>query len=268
VDEKLCGQDFFGLVSLNKLEISFCRGLQAIEQDFFKCMPNLLSIILAYCPIESIQPGAFIRVPKLKRLHIRHSERLKECVSLSELTNLETLDLSFNKITSVNMLTAALSRHTVNTTLKVLILEGNQLQVLYSCAFSGLSALKILDLTCNHIKTIERGAFCGLANLQELLLNGNTLIEPFYLSLVFDPELVNLRAVDFAGLKTRHGYIWESKPFQDVTFNLDFQKLFASFRHTVLIFLDCSRLKSGDKVIKELKKVGFIHLPDIPVNNQ
>jgi hypothetical protein len=130
-------------------------------------------------------------------------------------------------------------------------------------AFKQLS--KTFSSAC---QTIERGAFSGLVNLQELLLNGNTLIEPFDLSLVFDPELVNLRAVDFAGLKTRRGYIWESNPFHDMTFNLDFQKLFASFRHTVLFFLDCSRLRSGGEVINKLKEIGFIRLPDMPVNNQ
>jgi hypothetical protein len=216
-------------------------------------MPNLQWISLEHCPVDLIPPGAFVCVPKLKRLEIRHS-LLSNCVSLSELTNLETLDLSFNQITSVSMLTASLPRQFMNTTLKVLGLGCNQLCSLDAHAFDQLSALTILDLTRNDIKTIERGAFSGLRNLQELLLNQNKLSEPFDLSLVFDPELVNLRAVDLA---TTYGRRQEL--FQEVTFKGDLKKIFASFKHTVSLFLDSSRLSSGGEIISELKKLCHIY---------
>jgi Leucine-rich repeat (LRR) protein len=223
-------------------------------------MPNLEWISLEFCPINSIRPGAFSCVPKLKRLEIRDTWLLNDCVSLSELANVETLDLSDNKLSSVNNLTAHLVL--MSTTLKVLRLQGNQFTSLDARAFTHFPALEILDLTFNHIQKIERGAFSGLVNLQELLLNKNNLIEPFDLSLVFDPELVNLRVVDLATLRIWDDlYGWNMEHFRTVKMNGDFQKVFASFKNKILLILDCSRLQfQTRKFIFELRDIGLIHL--------
>jgi Leucine-rich repeat (LRR) protein len=261
-DDRLCGQDFAGLVSLKMLTIIGCTNFNEIKQGFFECMPNLQSICLEHCPIDSIQPGAFICVPEIKRLEIKNCDLLKECVSLSELTKLEMLDLSGNKIMSLNKLSADLDHlRSMNTSLKVLSLENNQLSSLDAGAFARLSALTVLDLTCNHIKTIEPGAFSGLVNLRELFLNKNSLNEPFDLSLVFDPDLINLKAVDLRCTRiSRINLGWPYVYFQAVTMSGDVKNKFTRFKYNISLYLDSSYLLSGGEILTELSEKGLILL--------
>jgi Leucine-rich repeat (LRR) protein len=227
-DESLCGQDFYGLDSLKKLTIIGCKSFEVIEREVFQCMPNLEWIGLEFCPINSIRPGVFSCVPNLKRLEIRDTW-LNDCAPLRELTSLETLDLSDNKIRTVNRLTADLSL--INTTLKVLRLRGNQISSLNARAFAQLSALEILDLKFNPIQAIERGAFRGLGNLQKLLLDESDLIEPFEISYVFDPELASLRVLDLANLRILDDlYGWKLERFRTAIMNGGFQKIFPKLK--------------------------------------
>ena len=86
------------------------------------------------------------------------------------LTNLQVLDLGFNKITSIENG----SFHGL-ANLEVLSLVGNELWRIESGQFAGLNNLETLILFSNRIQSIEDGAFEGLSNLQDLLLHDNLL---------------------------------------------------------------------------------------------
>ena len=96
------------------------------------------------------------------------------------------------------------------TNLETLVLTGNQITSIESGDFSGLGYLRELGLAGNKITSIESGDFAGLENLQRLGLNGNqiTSIESGdfagptnlkYLSLQYN-QITSIESGDFAGL--------------------------------------------------------------------
>lgn len=108
---------------------------------------------------------------------------------LSNLSDLQILDLSANKIASV-------SKNTFDNLpqLQVLDLSNNQLTVIPLGAFNNLPRMQYLNLAENPLTTLLPGTFTDLAQLQSLALNLTqlTIIPPYAFV-----NLPQLRSLDF-----------------------------------------------------------------------
>ena len=89
---------------------------------------------------------------------------------LQGLTNLETLNLSYNKLT-------ALPEDVFDglTNLEVLALQENRLEALQQDVFDGLTNLEALNLSDNKLTALPEGVFDGLESLESLAMNDNPL---------------------------------------------------------------------------------------------
>ena len=88
--------------------------------------------------------------------------------SLSQLSNLQTLDLGENLIANMTM-------ESLPQSLYGLRMAGNQLATIPRNVFTKLSNLNVLNLSHNRIKTIEEDALRNLRNLRALRLDNNRL---------------------------------------------------------------------------------------------
>ena len=86
------------------------------------------------------------------------------------MTSLNTIDLSFNKLTSLE--TNSFSNL---TSLRTIYLRNNQISKISPNAFSGFSYLYMLDLSFNSLSTIDATSFTGLTGLTELILDSNSI---------------------------------------------------------------------------------------------
>ncbi|KAG7301715.1 hypothetical protein JYU34_014703 [Plutella xylostella] len=91
--------------------------------------------------------------------------------SFSELGRLENLDLSHNRLTTVE----GLFQFDSNPMLKRLSLAYNSISDLPSDTFDELTSLVELDLSHNNIQDLTQEPFSNLTNLEILRLNNNTI---------------------------------------------------------------------------------------------
>jgi Leucine-rich repeat (LRR) protein len=84
--------------------------------------------------------------------------------------NIQTLDLSFNRIGEINSVTFAGLKN-----LTTLYLPGNMINVLQQNLFINCVNLKYLDLSFNRIRMIEPNAFNGAHRLSRLNISNNDL---------------------------------------------------------------------------------------------
>lgn len=111
--------------------------------------------------------------------------------------NLEVLDLSHNGISSaIEDLNAPFSRL---MQLKRLDLSANKIMSVNQKAFAGLRSVEILDLTGNNVTTIQADAFIDLVAVKELLIDSPTLLCDCQLQW-FHSWLWGLRETDQAGV--------------------------------------------------------------------
>lgn len=124
--------------------------------------------------IKAIAEAAFRYVPNLQVLDLSHNEISSAIEDLNSpfarLADLKRLDLSANKIRSINQR-----------------------------AFVGLKSVEVLDLTGNNVTTIQNNAFTDLASLKELLFDSPTLLCDCQLQWLHD-WLWELRATDRASV--------------------------------------------------------------------
>jgi Leucine-rich repeat (LRR) protein len=153
--------------------------------------------------IEFIEVGAFSCLPKLRKLDL-DGNKLKHCPLLNELNSLERLSLNGNQIESIDGLFENMADLSINTKLRVLILNSNWLASLPAKAFSRLASLVTLDLNNNDLAVVSKDAFKGLFNLRALILSDIRSDAEFR---IFDPELENLEVIDLRN--SRFGIIKE-----------------------------------------------------------
>jgi Leucine-rich repeat (LRR) protein len=233
-------QIFNGLSSLQNLYIVNSPGLRQIERDTFSLLPNLETLELSDCQIESIESGTFEYLPKLRILEVDQNN-LKKCPSLNELSNLEMLYLNGNKIESIDELFENMTHLSINTKLRVLRMSSNRLVSLSANAFSRLASLVTLDLRNNQLKNISKDAFNGLFNLRALILSRNSHKD---IELrIFNHELENLEVLDLS-----------SSGFRII----DEESKCWSFRNQIIIHVD---LELRDHpFLQRLAQSGRIHL--------
>lgn len=136
---------------------------------FDKC-PQLKSFSLPG-RVESIQQEDFAHATNLQRLNIGNQLKVIPGNVFDRLTNLEVLDLSWNKITSIHE-----NGFRGLGNLRTLKLNRNHIQKFKVHTFESVIHLEELVLSNNHIESIEDGTF-KLPKLKRLDLSHNKLKE-------------------------------------------------------------------------------------------
>ncbi|RCK67613.1 Protein artichoke [Candida viswanathii] len=152
-------------LSLRKLELSLC-GLEKVHIK----APNLVSLNLSKNPSNVLDSGSFIIPDSVRELDISYCHISR--ISLRFPANLEVLNLSMNRIASINNLPVGLKRLDC------------------SCNFLGShdkvssfpNGLQHLDLGKNCLKTLREVNLSNCRFLRSLNLNKNNIscIEPKY----------------------------------------------------------------------------------------
>ncbi|CAJ0585332.1 unnamed protein product, partial [Mesorhabditis spiculigera] len=136
------------LKKLKSLDLSRADGIFTVPTDHLAKLPNLETLKLSGCSIETIEAGSFNVAPKLEQLDLRVN--LIENVSA----------FAFDGLTN----------------LKRLSLAGNYIKTIEAVTFDGLDSLEELDLGWNELKQFPNDTFNPVAkSLVKLNLRHNRL---------------------------------------------------------------------------------------------
>ncbi len=180
---------FGGLGALQTLTIvDFNLSKGGLHPGALNELASVHTIELSRCCIARIEPGLFRTLNNLHKLDLS-SNRLEACLSIEQFACLESLNLSSNRITSLE---GAFCGGPSNGTLRYLNLSDNRLEHLPEGGFVSLSILRSLDLASNKLDSLPPRALNGLFNLQELDLSSTGLK-----SIVADlfRDLINLKGI-------------------------------------------------------------------------
>jgi hypothetical protein len=163
---------------------------------------------------------------------------------LTEMPNLEILNLCSNEICSLHDLFDGMAIDAVNTKLRVLDLPKNFLRSLKANVFSRLTGLVRLNLYDNVFKEVESGAFSGLVNLQELSLSTSSTLDLAVLG--DEPDLANLRYLSLNKCTFERSDLLISSVGEE--------KLFAHCRNRVMVEVDTGFSKRDISLLGNLLK--------------
>lgn len=147
---ELSPHGFRDLMSLENIKVIHSKGLTRLETGMFMDLPKLKSINLQQNGIEWIHLRAFT----------------------SGLHSLQTIDLSYNRITNAGMVGRAIKDI---QSLETLNLDHNSIEVLTEASFVDLPRLKELRLNDNIIQELHQGAFHRVPSLKIVHLENNRL---------------------------------------------------------------------------------------------
>nr|XP_033801715.1 transforming growth factor beta activator LRRC32-like [Geotrypetes seraphini] len=159
------------LFSLQHLNLSFNR-LDSIKGGALRALPQLQSLILAFNQLHRnyLSNGkALESLPRLKFLDLSANNLDSDmaCWYLMNISSLEKLDLSCNKMTKVS---AGMFHGTLN--LLQISLSNNYITAIEEGAFESLANLRLLNLAINSLHCISK---FDLIHLQVLNLSHNSL---------------------------------------------------------------------------------------------
>ncbi|KFB50003.1 hypothetical protein ZHAS_00018044 [Anopheles sinensis] len=137
--------------------------------------------------IVEISPKAFRKSRSLQTLDLSSNQLRELPESLSGLTELREIDVSFNQITELSPNVLVSWRN-----LEELKVSNNKVNQLHQGSLRNLPLLQYLDLSSNELTLLEHGSLRNLPELQELVLADNKLTE--LKDRVFE-DLPNLQAV-------------------------------------------------------------------------
>lgn len=155
-------------VSLLELSV---RNLSRLAPSTFDGL-SLHGLVVTSGELADVAPDAFAGLGRSLSALGLPNNRLTSVPALASLEKLERLDLSNNKIRSIDARAlAGLER------LRSLDLSGNGLESLGPGAFRPTPSLRTLHLGHNRLDAaqLDRGALAGLAKLQEIDLSANRL---------------------------------------------------------------------------------------------
>ncbi len=146
--------------------------LVSVPDRAFKAQGRLRDLRLHNNQLSQLSATTFAGLRQLESLDVRHN--LLEAVpaaAFEELASLELLDLGHNLIREID----EDAFKGLETSLKVLRLEGNGLTAVPTAALGRLSGLLELTLSRNQLISLTDKSFSGLVSLAFLDLSGNQL---------------------------------------------------------------------------------------------
>ncbi len=187
---------FEGLVSLETLIVDNFRYLRTVHREDLSPLVMANVVELIRCSVSTIEQGSFQHLTHLSVLDLG-GNKLQACCSLDGLTSLERLNLSNNRIESLD---GFFNSPTLNLKLKYLNLSGNLLESLPANSFASLSTLRSLNLSCNRLERVGGEAFNGLFTLQELDLSSNDFKA---IGADMFRDMINLKSLDLTFVKLK-----------------------------------------------------------------
>ena len=184
---------FAGLSQLKALNLSRNSiSSHLISVETFSGLTGLVVLDLSFNQLSKLDIDIFARMSSLKELFLHNNQIHRvDGNSLANQIQLEVLDLSHNRMSSVQSLFAHLNG------LTLLKLDNNKIQDLKNTSIPcsnlieltlqdnlltsvpsfvrGCEQLKMIDLANNKINIIEDGSFAGLKSLYGLSLAGNQI---------------------------------------------------------------------------------------------
>ena len=164
------------LAGLLELDLAGNR-LAGLEATALTGLPALTRLSLARNSLSSIHPATFRNTSAVLVLDLSSNQLTAVPDSLKYLTNLQTLDLGENGISSISGEPGLPGVFTGMTGLWRLQLHGNSISNISHAVFSTLATLQILDVSRNNIEHIDRGAFDQNQQLRAVRLDGNRVSE-------------------------------------------------------------------------------------------
>lgn len=185
---QLAFQDLYQLKNLNMS----LNKISELNPSLFKDLQNLTSLFLANNALERLPEDIFSSVLKLHTLILRQnflSDFSGIAKSVAHLTNLTTLDLCFNNLTSLRHSNVSLPQ-----SLTVLYVCHNNLLTL-GCKPSFLSFINILDLSYNSQLPTKAFDQIDLSTINYLRLRSTNVTIVEFLNI----SNINPSHVDFSG---------------------------------------------------------------------
>lgn len=162
--------------SLRTLDLSHTHFQIQNSREFFKSLPNLVSLHLSWNELTRLEPSSFPGSMFCASLgHLSMSGNLFEVIPDHHLLstyapNLKEWQLAHNQIKHIQSNAfASLFR------LERLDLSHNRISIIESEAFANLTRLVHLDLSRNVLRSLSLNVFSNLKSLETLLLAGNWL---------------------------------------------------------------------------------------------
>lgn len=150
-DQSVCAASTSTDKIILKASISSCPQNCTCRNNIVRCSrANLKSL-----PADMIS--------SVQELYMDSNELTEIPDYIKKLSNLEKLDLSFNKIRVIPM-----RIFETLTKLDTLIISFNKIQCIQKSSFAGLSKLRMLSLYGNDISTIPDGSFKDLKSLSHM----------------------------------------------------------------------------------------------------
>ncbi|XP_044762600.1 insulin-like growth factor-binding protein complex acid labile subunit [Coccinella septempunctata] len=160
---------FAGIKKIESINLKN-NSLALLSNDGFGELANLVTLTLSQNKIGDIEPFAFRGLKSIKYLKLDSNRINNISVVFQNLTTLEHLDLSDNRISALKG-----SEFTNLTSLLELRLDKNKIKSIPSLEFFGMLQLELLGLSSNLLSSYESQAFDGLTMLETLDLGNNQL---------------------------------------------------------------------------------------------
>ena len=210
----------------------FENNITFFERDSFASLTELELLIVLLCGLRTIELGAFNGLTKLTYLSISMNYICDIPCTFENMTNLEYLDLSYNRIEHVE---SAVFSRLVN--LKYIGLQGNSLQYLHPDTFLGLPNIQQLYFS---------------NNLRLQIPNGRNFIKSHSLSRL-DVSRYNISSLSvetFANVSALNSLDLSYNNLSTVDINIltALPKLSALYLHSIRYSMTVSCRKCGDGV--------------------
>jgi len=151
--------------------------IHTLEGQCFKMCPNLHILDLSKNDITGLKSENFVGLANLQDLNLNQNKlQTIGNYTFKHLTSLVGLHL----VNQTNIVSLHKYDFAGLDKLETLDLQFNQISTIDPQSFSGLASIKAISLNHNRLTTIQAGTFSGLANLRSINLLGNHihLIDP------------------------------------------------------------------------------------------
>lgn len=150
------------------LILLFIEKIQAMCPSVCRCNDDLLKVS---CINASLEVFPIQLNPEVRHINLHENKISNIHFALNIYNNLESLDLSGNKLSTLGS-----SNFETQLKLKHLNLSGNEVQVLTKDSLKGLRVLTELDLSFNRLEELSANTFRDLQSLEVLRLRGNQIV--------------------------------------------------------------------------------------------
>lgn len=169
--ERLQRSIFEGMRSLERLDLTL-NVIGEIEDGTFDGLDSLLFLELAFNRLTTLQDTLFDGAPNLNSLFISENRIENIEFAFNNLTQLKSLDLTFNPIGYIEPTVFSNVTH-----LEFLELRGCNLTEINDELFSDQTHLLLLDLSMNNLTEIDLNVFDALDKLEFLKLSDTGITE-------------------------------------------------------------------------------------------